>query len=608
MKLVSKKGLCLVFIEFAYVTVSACHVGTAAQTMILPPVLPWQGASEKLVAPKKNPWITPTEAADFKSTPRYQETVDWLKRLTQAAPQLRMITLGQSPEGRDIWMVIASATGLHTPTSLQANNKPTLLVQAGIHAGEIDGKDAGLMLLRDMTVLGSKASLLDRTNLLFVPILSVDGHERFSPYGRINQRGPIETGWRTNARNLNLNRDYAKLDTPEVRAIVRAINTWQPDLYFDIHVTDGVDYQYDITWGYNGTHAYSPASAAWMDEVLTPTLMQDLKTMGHIPGPLVFAADDQDIHQGLHLGTGGPRYSNGYGDLRHLPSVLVENHSLKSYRQRVLGTYVLLESTLRTLGQHGGRLQRAIQQDRHSRPKTVPLTWQEADDSPTTIEFLGISSETYASPITGKTQIAWTGQPVSLDIPLHIYKKPDLLAQRPRAYWIPPAWTEVIARLSLHGVHMERFTTEQTVSVEMLHLEDPSFAAQPYEGHVRVTATHGSHKKIQRFVPGSVRVPTDQALGDLAILLLEPDSPDSFFQWGFFSEVLQRVEYVEAYVMEPMAQRMLAEDPELQTVFAKKLAEDPNFASDAKARLLWFYQKTPFFDDQWCMYPVAREY
>ena len=165
-----------------------------------------------------------------------------------------------------------------------------------------------------------------------------------------NQRGPVEMGWRTNAKNLNLNRDYAKLDTPEVRGVVAAINAYEPDLYFDLHVTDGSDYQYDVTFGFTGPHGYSPAIAGWLKDHLERGLMADLTAAGHIPGPLIFAADDRNPAQGLLEWTSPPRFSNGYGDARHLPTLLVENHSLKPYDQRVLGTYVLLESALRTLG------------------------------------------------------------------------------------------------------------------------------------------------------------------------------------------------------------------------------------------------------------------
>jgi hypothetical protein len=601
---------CIRLVTVAVVLCSPCTlaVETSAQSAILPPALPWQGPSEKLIVPPDHPWVTPAEASGFKTTPRYQATIDWLKRLTAVSPQLQMVSLGRSHEGRVMFMVIASAEGAATPAALRANGKPTLLAQAGIHSGEIDGKDAGLMLLRDISRAGPKSSLLTRANLLFIPILSVDGHERFSPHGRINQRGPQEMGWRTNAHNLNLNRDYAKLDTPELQAVIRVLNDWQPDLYYDLHVTDGVDYQYDITWGHNETQAYSPAITAWLDSQLTPTLEKDLKQMGHIPGPLVFAVDDQDITKGIELGPDGPRFSHAYGDLRHLPTFLVENHSLKPYHQRVLGTYVLLESTLRVLGSHGQGLRQAIQTDQQRRPSTLPLSWKMSEDSPVATQFLGVSSETALSPITGVKQIRWTGRPVKLEIPLHLSTKPDRIVRRPRAYWIPPVWTEVIERLALHGIQLERLEAGKTVHVEMVRLGDPKLATLPFEGRVMVTARSTPEERTQRFAPGSVRVSTDQPLGDLAMVLLEPQSPDSFFQWGFFLEVLQRTEYVEAYVMDPMARKMMDADPKLRQAFDAKLRDDPDFAADPRARLQWFYQRTPFFDDQWRLYPVAREF
>ena len=198
----------------------------AASQAILPPLVPWNGKSRTLAVSKNDPWITPSEKSDFRLSPSYDETVAWLRKLVAAAPELKMISLGKSPEGRDIWMVVASREKQFTPEQFRKNGKPTIFAQAGIHPGEIDGKDAGLMLLRDMTVRGTKKELLDRANFLFVPIFNVDGHERSSKFGRVNQRGPEKMGWRTNSKNLNLNRDYAKIDTPEMEEMVRALNQW----------------------------------------------------------------------------------------------------------------------------------------------------------------------------------------------------------------------------------------------------------------------------------------------------------------------------------------------------------------------------------------------
>jgi hypothetical protein len=193
---------------------------------LLPPTLAWNGTSRNLIAASDDPWQTPAEASGFRTTPDYDTTVAWVERLVQASPLLHMVSLGESLEGRTIWMVVASADGAASPEELHASGRPILFAQAGIHSGEIDGKDAGLMLLRDLTVGGGRSQLLTGASLLFVPILNVDGHERRSAYNRINQRGPEETGWRTNAANLNLNRDFAKLDSPEIRALVRALDRW----------------------------------------------------------------------------------------------------------------------------------------------------------------------------------------------------------------------------------------------------------------------------------------------------------------------------------------------------------------------------------------------
>ncbi|WP_436032715.1 M14 family metallopeptidase [Caulobacter sp. LjRoot300] len=314
---------------------------------ILPPALPWHGASERLVAKPSDPWITPSERTGLTASPTYAETRAWLEKLDAASPLIRMESFGKSPEGRDLLVVYAGKDGAKLDP-----DKPVLLVQAGIHPGEIDGKDAGMMLLRDMAFHG-KDALLDKVNLMFVPIFSVDGHERASPYSRPNQRGPAVQGWRHTAQNLNLNRDYGKLDSPEMRAMIGLINRVRPDLYMDVHVTDGEDYQYDITYGwagYQGDFARSKATSAWLDHSFLPATEAGLKAAGHIPGQLVFALDDRDPKKGLGASPASLRYSNGYGDAARIATVLVENHSLKPYRQRVLGTYVLIEESLNGTG------------------------------------------------------------------------------------------------------------------------------------------------------------------------------------------------------------------------------------------------------------------
>lgn len=573
----------------------------------LPPAPEWNGASRDLLRPASDPWATAFEAdAEHDFSPNYVDTRAWFDRLDAASDLIRIEQFGVSPEGRPIYAVIASKDGATFDPS-----KPVLLAQAGIHPGEIDGKDAGMMLLRDIAFYG-KDDLLDRVNLILIPILSVDGHERASAYSRPNQRGPRIQGWRNTATNQNLNRDYLKLDQPEMRAVRGLIVKYRPDLYVDIHVTDGMDYQYDVTYGYNGedgVYSRSPATAAWLDSAFKPAMNAALEGRGHIPGELVFGVDDENPRAGLSDGGLGERFSNGWGSAAHVPTILIENHSLKPHEQRVLGTYVFLERAMTLLAEQGAGLRAAVAADSALRPAEIPANFQSDAQPISTRAFKGITYETYDSPASGRREIRWLGQPDPEVWQMPFYSShPTLTLRRPEAYWVPSYRTDIIERLRIHGVAMETLDAPRTVPVEMLRLDDPRLATRANEGHVQITVTQVTpQQRDWTFPTGSVRVPTDQPLGDIVVLLLEPQSSESFFAWGMFPEVLSRVEYIEGYAIAPLAERMLAADPALKAEFEAKLAAEPDFAANGDARLQWFYERTPFYDDRYRLYPVARE-
>ena len=595
------------------VFVLAVAARAAAPQDFLPPVLPWHGASESLIAKPDNPWITPAEKSGLLDSPNYDDTVAYLKKICAASPLFSLQEFGRTAQGRTLYVVVATKEKSPTPDALRAGGKPTLLAQAGIHSGEIDGKDAGLMLLRDLA-FGGKAALLDRANFLFVPIFNADGHERSSEWNRANQRGPVHMGWRTTAQNLNLNRDYVKADTPEMRAMLTLLNMWSPSLYFDIHVTDGMDYQYDITYtyhGFDGDDAWSPHIGAWLDQIFHPAVDTAMKAQGHVPVNFyVNERDSRDLTQGLDLGHAPARFSQGYGDLRHLPTVLVETHSLKPYPQRVLGTYVLLEATLALLGRDGTKLQSAIAADQTARPAQVPLTWV-AGGRQRVADFLGVDYERYDSPASGIKEVRWLGRPKTFPkLPL-FDDKPGVMAKRPAAYFVPITKPDVIDRLKLHGIRVEPLAAAKTISVAMYRLVDPQplpgEGTHPYEGRATLKFGVKPETHTETFPAGSVRVSTDQPLGELAMALLEPESPDSLVAWGFFPEILQRTEYIEGYVIAPMAEKMLRDDPKLNAEFEAKLAADAKFAKDPSARLAWFYARTKFYDDRYLLYPVGLE-
>jgi hypothetical protein len=378
-------------------------------------------------------------------------------------------------------------------------------------------------------------------------------------------------------------------------------------------VTDGADYQYDITFGGNDTGGWSPAIGHWISDVYEPAVAAALETQGHIPGPLVMAVNGMDMQDGFYVWNGDPRYSNGYGDARHLPTILVENHSLKPYRQRVLGTYVLLAASMEVLADSANEIKTATGTDRARRPAKVDLGFVPSEETAPKTPFKGIASERYEGSAAGGPVVRWNGVPDERDIAQVLINQPVGTVNRPAAYIIPPQWSDIARRVEMHGIPVEQLSAPVTVDAEIYRLPEAGIAPpegwtpNPFEGHVRINSGTPQIERLEwTFPAGSYRVSTDHELGELAVLLLEPQATDSFFQWGFFLEIFTRTEYAEAYVMEPLAQKMMQEDPGLRSAFEEKLAADPEFAASPSQRLMWFYRKTPFYDQQYLVYPVAR--
>jgi murein tripeptide amidase MpaA len=566
----------------------------------LPPLAPWKGASESLPVKPDHLWATPGEKTSLVESPSYAGTVAFVQRMAAASPLLSIETFGRTPQGRDMIAVVARKPG--------TAKKPVLLVQAGIHSGEIDGKDAGLMLLRDIAFRG-KGRLLDKADLVLVPIFNIDGHERASRFNRPNQRGPLVQGWRTTSQNYNLNREYLKADAPEMQAMIGLIRKYDPAVYLDLHVTDGTDHQYDVAFafaGWGGLYAYSPAIGTWLDNSFRPTISNALAKAGHVPGYYVSAVDNRDPLKGISHDADTPRFSTGYGDHARIPTVLVETHSLKPHRQRVLGTYTLVERALQLVGDDHAKLAAAISADRAARPTSITLTWKPIEKPIKIIPFRGIAHESYKSEISGRDEIRWLGKPVMQQMPV-FGVEPDRINALPVAWWVPASAADVIARMKLHGIQMETISTARTVPLDMVRLVEPKLGAA-IEGRVPLSAKEYRHERREELMPpGSVRVVSAQPLGLLAAAMLEAESPDSFLAWNFFPGILQRTEYIEGYVIEPMAAAMLARDPALKAAFDKRLAEDKAFAANPTARLQWFYERSPYYDERYLLYPVGRE-
>jgi hypothetical protein len=322
---------------------------TLAVAALIPLLLP-------LIANGAVDWRTVAERTGFRKTSTYDETVDYCRRLDAASPWIRLLTFGRSPEGRDLHLLVLSRDEAFTPEAARRTGQPVLLVQNGIHSGEIDGKEACLALAREIAITKSLEHLLDSAILLVVPIYNVDGHEFSTPYNRFNQKGPEEMGWRATAQHYNLNRDYLKADAPETRALLAMWEAWRPDLFVDTHVTDGADFQYDVLYTMESTGYVAPEIARYVEDVFQPHVRPAMERAGHVARPYFVLRDEKDLSKGISGFIFNPRFSNGWAALRNRPAILVETHMLKSFEVRIKATYDLLVETLREMNRAPGAL------------------------------------------------------------------------------------------------------------------------------------------------------------------------------------------------------------------------------------------------------------
>lgn len=556
-------------------------------------------------------WLTDYERSGGLDTPRYAETVAYCRRLAEASRQLRYETFGVSPQGRELPLLIADRRGRFTPEAARRAGNAVVLIQACIHAGEPDGKDAGLMLLRDLALGSEPPGLPEGVTVLFIPIFSVDGHERFGPYNRINQNGPREMGWRTTARGLNLNRDHIKADAPEMQAWLRLFQRWRPDFVVDCHVTDGADYQYVLTYGMNLRENLDLGLAAWSRDTFLARLLPAMAARGLPLSPYVMFRRWGDPRSGLRAIATPPRFSDAYAPAQNRPALLVETHMFKDYRTRVEATYQLLRETLALLAAERTRLLRLVAAADSAtaspafRAQPFPLGWQTGPDS-VMVDFLGRRFEVITSDLTGGDWVRYGPEPQTWRLPYFHRPVPKTTVDPPEAYLIPPEWSDVIERLRLHGVALRRLERPATLTVTSSRLLDPRWAEKPYEGRHPLTCQVEDFVEERTFPAGTAVVDLAQPAARVIVNALDARSEESFLAWGFFDTVFEQKEYAENYVMEAKAREMLAADPALAAEYAAQKAADPAFAADQQAILDWFFRRTPYWDARIGVYPVAK--
>jgi hypothetical protein len=569
-----------------------------------------QAQSESMNVSKD--WQTFAEQTDYQKTPRYAETVEYSRRLDKSSDLIIYKPFGKSGEGRDLPLLIAAGGKTFTPEAARQKGKAVVLIQACIHAGESDGKDAGLALLRDIAITKTRLSLLDNVVILYVPIYNVDGHELFSAYNRINQVGPDEMGFRGTSANLNLNRDYMKADAPETRAFLNLWNEWKPDFFIDSHVTDGADFRYNITYEFAHFEEVSPSIKHWMNEYFEKNIVPKVEKEGNLLTHYL-EFNGREVSTGVTTFIATPRFATGYAALRNRPGLLIESHSLKPYKSRVRGTYDVFWKTLEEINPNKESL---FEANRQADAETVkrgaaydagnkfPLRFEFTKNS-VPFEFKGVEYKMEDSDISGAKRIVYGTKPLDVTIPKFDEVKASVTVAPPLYYIIPPQWQSVIEVLQAHGARFQRTSKPLKIEVESYRLTEPKWSPASFESRLPVSYKTNPIKEMREFPPNSVVVPLAQEAGNVIVHLLEPQSGDSFAAWGFFNAIFEQKEYFSDYIMEPIAREMLAKDANLRKEFEEKL-KDENFRKSAGARLRFFYERSPYFDRRIGLYPVGR--
>jgi hypothetical protein len=558
-------------------------------------------------------WQTFAEKTNYKKTPRYDDTINFSKKLDAASDLINYKTFGKSSEGRDLPILIAAKDKTFTPESARKSKKAIILIQAAIHSGESDGKDAGFALLRDIVTTKTRLDLLDNAVILFIPIYNVDGHELFSKYNRINQNGPEEMGFRANSANQNLNRDYIKADTPETVAWLKLWNDWNPDFFIDCHVTDGADFRYNITYEFAHHAEISEHLKKWMDDHFEKNVVPKVESDGNLLSHYLQFINSGDPSKGIFTFIATPRFATGYTPLQNRNGLLIETHSVKPYKSRVRGTYDVLRYTIEEIGKNKESLFEAnnkadaetIEKGKtYNSKEKFPLV-QKIGDISRPFDFKGVEIKFKDSEISGTKQVFYGTKPFDLKIPQFDNAEIEKSVVPPIYYIIPPQWIDVIQRLDYHGIKYEKLKEAREFEVESYRFDEPKWANSPFEGRITMSFKSVPIKERRTFTKNSVIVPMAQKNAKVAIHWLEPDSPDSAMYWGFFNAIFEQKEYSESYIMEDIATEMLARDENLLKEFAEKL-KDEKFAKSPQARLRFLYERSPYYDKRIGIYPVGR--
>ncbi|WP_179345483.1 M14 family metallopeptidase [Winogradskyella ursingii] len=552
-------------------------------------------------------FTTVFEKSEGTETATYDQTIQYYSDLANSYSEITMEAIGQTDSGKPLHIATLNMTGSENDFEALRENKRIMLINNGIHPGESDGIDATMMLYRD--IVEGKIDAPKNTVLVTIPIYNVGGSLNRNSTTRTNQNGPKAYGFRGNARNYDLNRDFIKSDTKNARTFAKIFHMIQPDVFIDNHVSNGADYQYTLTHLFTQHNKLGGKLGNYLHTEMMPKLKQKLETKSWDITPYVNvfnSTPDRGFTQFLD----SPRYSTGYTTLFNTLGMMVETHMLKPYKQRVEGTYELMKSMIEITEEQGDKISK-LRKEQHktwSAGDIYPLAWEVDTTQSSTLSFKGYEGELIPSELTGAQRLKYdTSKPFTKEITYQNYFKAADSVTIPKAYVIPQGWHHIIELLKLNEIEMTQIENDTTINVELYKIANYDTRTSAYEGHYThyKTSVKASSENVN-FRKGDYLITTDQKGIRYLLETLEPIAPDSFFNWNFFDTILQQKEGFSPYVWEDKAQQLLKNNPKLQIEYNIKVSYEEDFANNWYAQLDWLHKQSPNYETAHFLYPIYR--
>jgi hypothetical protein len=552
---------------------------------------------------------TPFER-DSTHTATHTEGVVFYQKLAQRFPKkMTLSTFGTSDCGEPLHVAVISSDKIFTPESARKAGKLVLFINNAIHPGEPEGVDASMLFVRDLVLNAQNEVFLKKIVVVVIPFYNVDGVLKRNSTTRANQNGPAEYGFRGNAQNLDLNRDFIKCDTRNAMGFNQIFTKWQPDIFIDNHTSNGSDYQYTMTCIATQQSKLAPQLADYQQNTLLPELYAAMKTAHFEMTPYVNF--DERPADGIIGFMDAPRYSTGYAALHHAIGFMPETHMLKPFPARVRGTLAFEKAILQICFDDKDKIlaaKKAAINFYKNEKTTFELQWKLDTTRRKTLVFKGYEAKFKPSEVSGLPRLWYDrNAPFEKTVPYLDFFTPSVSIEKPMAYIVPQAYQRVVERLRWNGVEMRELSADTTVEVALYRVKNFKSSANPYEGHHPNGGVElETETQKVRYRKGDFWITLNQNANRYIVETLEPQGMDSYFYWNFFDGILNQKEGYSDYVFEDVAADILKKSPELRQKLEEKRQSDPKFAANAEAQLDFVYKNSVYYEPTHRLYPVGR--